>query len=105
MIHKKWATQRLKALVATTCAALLVVFCGQLFAQMDTGSVTGTVKDPSGALVVGAECTLTNVATNVPHTAKSTSAGAYTFEAVLAGTYSLRVTMPGFKEYLLKGIQ
>ena len=72
---------------------------------MDTGSVTGTVKDPSGALVVGADCTLINTATNVAQTSKSTTAGAYTFSAVQAGTYTLKVTGSGFKEYLLSGVQ
>jgi hypothetical protein len=71
---------------------------------MDTGSITGTVKDPSGALVVGADCTLVNVATNVNQVVKSTRAGAYTFPAVKAGTYTLKVRASGFKEYVLKDI-
>ncbi len=86
-------------------AALLFAFCGKTYAQIDTGSVTGTVKDPTGAVVVGAECTLTNTATNIAQKIKSTSAGAYTFEAVPAGTYSLKVVASGFKEYLLNDIQ
>ena len=86
------------------CATLLIVLCGQLSAQMDTGGVTGTVKDPSGALVVGAKCTLTNVATNVAQTVKSTLAGAYTFPAVKAGVYTLKVRANGFREYLLTNV-
>ena len=86
-------------------AAFLFALCIQANAQIDTGSITGTVKDPSGAVVVGAQCTLTDTATGIAHYAKSTSAGAYTFEAVKAGTYSLKVVAPGFKEYLLEGIQ
>lgn len=85
--------------------ALMAILCSiPLSAQMDTGGVTGTVKDPSGAIVVGAKCTLTNNATNVAQTAISTSAGAYTFTGVPAGTYTLRVTAHGFKEYVLSDI-
>jgi len=90
---------------AVIFAVVVLVFSGQTFAQIDTGSVTGTVKDPSGALVQGAQCTLTNGATGISQQAKSTSAGAYTFEAVHAGTYSLKVVAPGFREYVLSGIQ
>lgn len=89
---------------AAICTACLIVLCSQLHAQMDTGSVTGTVKDPAGALVVGAECTLTNIATNVGQTVESTSAGAYTFPTVKAGTYTLKIRANGFKEYVLNGI-
>lgn len=94
-----------RTVLVSFCAMLLILFCGHLFAQMDTGSVTGTVKDPSGALVPGANCILTNVATGVAQSTKSTSAGAYTFSAVPAGTYTLNVTAPSFKEYVLSGIQ
>ncbi len=94
-----------KGILIAICTAFLIAFSGQVAAQIDTGSVTGTVKDPSGALVAGAHCTLTNAATNISQTALSTSAGAYTFEAVKAGTYSLKVAAPGFKEYRLNGVE
>ncbi len=105
MDHKESVFPKLRTLLTMVCTALMIVFCGQLFAQIDTGSVTGTVKDPSGALVVGAHCTLTNTATSISQTAISTSAGAYTFEGVHAGSYTLKVVASGFKEYLLDGIQ
>jgi hypothetical protein len=105
MDHKQLAFPKLRTFLTMVCAALMMVFCGQTSAQIVTGSVTGTVKDPSGAMVAGARCTLTDTATGISQTAISTSAGAYTFEAVLPGTYSLKVAAPGFKEYLLTGIQ
>jgi hypothetical protein len=106
MNQKKWAIPKFKAFLATVCAALMIVFCGQIFAQagIDMGSVTGTVKDPTGAMVQKAQCTLTNPSTGVIQTAVSTSAGAYVFALVPAGTYSLKVKAPGFKESVLDGI-
>jgi Carboxypeptidase regulatory-like domain len=87
-------------------ASLMLVCCGPLFAQagVDTGSVTGTVRDATKALVVGARCTLTNTATGGSQKVISTSAGAYTFPVVQVGSYSLRVVKPGFKDSVVDGI-
>lgn len=87
------------------CAALLLAFCGQSHAQIDTGSITGTVKDPSGAVVSGAQCTVTDTATGIAHQQKTTSAGAYVFDGLKASIYNLKVVANGFKEYDLNGIQ
>lgn len=76
----------------------------QAQAGIDMGSITGTVKDPSGALVSHAQCTLTNTSTGVSQSTVSTSAGAYTFSIVLVGTYSLSVSAAGFKESVLNNI-
>lgn len=86
-----------------------VMFLGlissQLLAQTTMGGITGTVKDATGAVIKGAQITLTNDATQVVQTAQSTSTGTYVFEAVPVGTYTLRADAPGFKTYVLTGIQ
>lgn len=88
------------------CFALLTALMStQAYAQIEMGSVTGTVKDQSGAVVAHAQCTLTNLGTNISQKAISTVAGAYTFPTVPIGNYSLKVTAPGFKEYQLDSIQ
>lgn len=69
-----------------------------------TTSLTGTVSDPSGAAIAGAKVTLTNEATSVARATTTTSAGEYTFVAVLPGTYALTVEMAGFRTYLQKGV-
>ncbi len=66
---------------------------------MDTGGLTGTVADTTGARIVGATITLTNNATNVSTVTKTTSSGVYAFNEVRVGTYTLRATGAGFKEY------
>jgi hypothetical protein len=99
--------QKLNGFVLVMAFAVLVsIFCGQVLAQagIDMGSVTGTVKDPTGAVVQKAQCTLTNVDTGVSQKAVSTSVGAYAFSLVPVGTYSLNVTAPGFKDSVLTGI-
>jgi Carboxypeptidase regulatory-like domain/TonB dependent receptor len=87
------------------CAILMLAFCGHAHAQIDTGSITGTVKDPSGAVVPGAECTVTNTDTGIANQEKTTSAGAYVFDGLKAGTYNLKVVAHGFEEYDLNSIQ
>lgn len=98
-------TQKGKRTTLAVICALLFAFCGQVYAQIEMGSVTGTVKDATGAVVSKAQCILTNVDTNITLKAVSTTAGAYTFPSVPVGTYSLKVTATGFKEYELGNIQ
>ncbi|HTU32437.1 MAG TPA: carboxypeptidase-like regulatory domain-containing protein [Candidatus Acidoferrum sp.] len=75
-----------------------------VFAQLDTGGITGTVIDPSGSVVSGATVTLTNTATGVPLTTKSTSTGTYSFTGVRPGNYSLQATAPGFETFIDNGV-
>lgn len=90
----------------TICVVFMLGFCGRIHAQagIDQGGVTGTVKDLTGALVVGAKCTLTNVNTGESLNTVTTSAGSYVFPAVNVGTYSLKVEAQGFQRYILNRI-
>ena len=87
-------------------ALFTIVFCIRAHAQagIDTGSVTGIVKDPSGAIVAKAQCILTNVDTGVAQTTETTTAGAYEFPYVSVGNYTLLVKAPGFEENRFTGI-
>src|SRR5579864_4510432 len=69
----------------------------QLQAQVDTGSITGTVTDPSGAVVSGARVTLTNEGTAASLSVTTGSDGSYTFSPVKIGSYKIEVTAQGFK--------
>lgn len=70
-----------------------------LLPQGTTSRVTGTVQDPSGALVAGASVTLTNEGTGVAIETKTAETGTYVFEAVQVGDYTLAVESPGFKKF------
>ena len=67
------------------------------FAQSVRGSLSGSVTDPTGAVVAGANIVATNVATGVSSTTVSTSSGSYQFAELPLGTYKVTVTAPGFK--------
>ena len=66
------------------------------FAQFDTSTVLGAVKDSSGAVVPGATVTLKNTATGITATAVTDADGAYQFLNVRVGTYSVRAELQGF---------
>lgn len=74
-------------------------------AQQYSGSITGTVTDPSGAAVAGATVTATNTGTNATYTATTTDLGAFTFPQMTVGTYEVRVKHPSFKEFVAKGVE
>jgi Carboxypeptidase regulatory-like domain/TonB dependent receptor-like, beta-barrel len=100
---------QLRAWAAASCAAALVCLLflslpSSLTAQMDTGGITGTVFDSSGAAVPGAAITVTNVATGVSVATKSTATGTYTFSSLMPGTYTIKADASGFENYLVKGL-
>jgi hypothetical protein len=75
----------------------MVLSAGLLHAQVDTGSITGTVKDASGAVVSGAKVTLINEGTGATLTTTTTSDGVYKFSPVRIGSYKLDASAQGFQ--------
>src|SRR5437763_7798583 len=69
-----------------------------------TASLSGTVKDVSGRIVVGARVTLTNTQTNVPLQAKTGADGSYSLTLIPVGNYRLLVEQAGFRKYIQDGI-
>lgn len=84
---------------------ILLLASSPLWAQLTVGGIAGTVKDSSGAVVPGAQITITNEATQVIQTTVSTSTGTYVFSSVPVGTYSLKAMAKGFKVYVDTGVQ
>ena len=73
-------------------------------AQTTFASITGTVTDPGGAIVPGAELTATHVESNYVYTARSNDSGNYTISQLREGAYILRVRAQGFKEVSIRNI-
>ena len=69
-----------------------------------TATISGTVKDATGALIAKANVTLTNTGTNISHQALTGNDGSYQFTLVPIGTYRLTVEQTGFRKYLRDGI-
>jgi hypothetical protein len=78
-------------------AAVMLLFPTFVSAQIDTGSIVGTVSDPSGAAIAGATVELTNEATGVTRSVTTNGDGAYQFTAVTPGTYSVKASSTNFE--------
>jgi len=76
-----------------------------LSAQKVTGTIRGTVTDPSGAVVSGADVTVTDPANGDTRSVKSNGQGEYVFADLPASTYDLTVKGQGFKEFISRGVE
>lgn len=74
----------------------VVLLASPLVAQVDQGTITGVVQDPSGAVVPNAAITLTNVDLGLVMSARTDNGGIYVFSPVKIGNYSLKAAAPGF---------
>src|SRR5215472_14551779 len=92
---------RLSSTVRLFSALIVGVFLFSatiLYAQVDTGSISGTVTDPTGAVVKGATVTLLNEGTGAELATTAGDDGVYTFSPVRIGAYTLTVSAQGFQK-------
>jgi hypothetical protein len=69
-----------------------------------TGSILGTVRDPTSAVIAGVKVTVTSLDTNQSHEATTDSLGQYRFLALPVGKYKVEATAPGFRKFLVSGV-
>jgi hypothetical protein len=87
-------------------AAFLVILAsgGAAWSQSVQGVITGTITDPSGAVVPNATVTITNVGTNISQTTTTGSEGSYRFPLVPPGAYIISVKAANFAEVRTSGV-
>ncbi len=87
-------------------AACLMILAASSVAwsQSVQGVITGTVTDPTGAVVPNATVTITNAGTNASQTTTTGSDGSYRFSLVPPGTYSLEIKAANFGGVRVSGI-
>jgi Carboxypeptidase regulatory-like domain len=85
-------------------AAITALLCLPAVAAETTATLSGAVKDSTGAVIAKAPITLTNVGTNISKNLLSGDDGFYLFTLVPIGTYRLSVEQPGFRKYVREGI-
>src|SRR5579864_6133009 len=76
-----------------------LAFSMYAFAQRDTGTITGTVTDPSGAVVSGATVTAKSVSTGAVRSVTTNNGGAYTIAGLPPGQYDITVQSPNFAKF------
>jgi len=83
----------------------LVALPRPIWPQNITGSITGSVQDPSGGNVPNAAVTATDTATGEKHDTATTPAGVYVLPLLPLGSYELAVESPGFKRYVRSNLR
>ena len=80
-------------------------FAEAFFGQTYTGNITGLITDPSGSRVVGAQVVLLSEETGEKREVGTNESGRYTFSQILPATYTIRVSMEGFREFVRTGFE
>ena len=86
-----------RLIVAAISVLVISLLAPALRAQTDTGSVTGTVTDPSGAVVPDATITVTELATNRVVSVQSLADGSFAVNALPIGNYKAEATKAGLR--------
>src|SRR5919198_4237203 len=86
-------------------AILLILSASSAHAQFDTGSIVGTVRDSSSAVIPNATVTLTNAATGLSVSKKTDAEGNYEFFTVRPGIYLVTAEQTGFALALVENVQ
>jgi hypothetical protein len=85
------------------CASLFLFLSSGLFGQ--TSSLSGTVTDPTGAVIPNASITIVNSQTGLQRQASSDAQGRYNMEQLPPGNYTLTAKASGFADAVIHGIQ
>jgi Carboxypeptidase regulatory-like domain len=106
MCHARFAAVRYCwfAWIATIILSLLLTPGASLAQSQSTGTILGTVKDPSGLLIPGAMVSVINVDTNDTRTVTTSSDGSFRFPALQAGHYSVKIEKEGFETETRTGL-
>src|SRR5688500_9047126 len=98
----KWSSRNLRSV----CVGLVFVVAGMTGVGTQTyqGALRGAVRDAQG-VIPGAEVTLINEDTNAERSAMTNEVGEYAFTSVLPGTYTVRVSLPGFRTEQRTGVR
>src|SRR5215831_3415280 len=92
-------------LVVTSLALLLALpQVEAVYAQVVTGTITGAVRDPSGAAVTSAPVKVSNVDTGITKEAVTDSSGNFQFQLLQPGRYRLEASASGFKMFRRDGL-
>src|SRR5713101_7865353 len=95
---------RATIVVVLTLLAALATTPGDLHAQGLTGQITGTIVDSAGGVLPGATVIVRNAGTNLVRDTLTGGDGSFIFPDLLAGTYDVKVALPGLKTFEQKGI-
>jgi|HubBroStandDraft_6_1064221.scaffolds.fasta_scaffold07847_3 hypothetical protein len=105
--QKPWVSRGFRSafLRAGAVAFLLALIALTGHAQTFRGAITGTVTDPSGAVIPNAQVKATETSTGIDHSTVSTSDGQFSFQDIPLGFYKVTVTAAGFPPYTVDKVE
>ncbi|MGA9062789.1 MAG: TonB-dependent receptor [Terracidiphilus sp.] len=104
MTNRSLTAQRTWCFAAALLAALWLSAAIPCLAQVGRGTLAGSVKDATGAVVAGASIELNESNTGSTYDTKATADGLFNFSEIPPGTYTLTATSSGFESYIQSGI-
>jgi hypothetical protein len=93
-----------KAARVVVCAMIAILCTAAIATAQDTGYISGTVTDKSGAAVAGAQVVISDTSGNATHPTTTNGDGAYVVAGLPGGSYNIEVTAKGFQKYAAKGV-
>src|SRR6476660_2768294 len=90
--------------LACLCGLLLHFVSSNAAAQMNAGTILGTVTDPTGAAIADAQVTVTNAGTSISQRTTTDSTGNYLVPYLIPGIYEVTAEKEGFKKITRAGI-
>ena len=97
-------SMRLRTFTIVAAALLILASGAAVWSQTVQGVITGTITDPTGAVVPNATVTITNTGTNISQSTTTGSDGSYRFSLVPPGTYTVEVKAANFATVRISGI-
>ena len=99
---------RAKCTSHPSCALLIILLAFSsmcAWSQTQLATVSGTITDPSGAVVPGVSVTIVSQGTGLKRSALTDTAGEYRFAGLPTGNYSLRIEKTGFQSQIREGVE
>jgi hypothetical protein len=91
-------------MIVLIAAAIACLSCAPLVAQVTSGTIFGTVKDPTGAMVKGATVTISDPSNGLTRTVTTSDSGGFSAPGLYPGTYTITIEAKGFKKMETTGI-
>ena len=98
-------TRNLTGLRLGLFVVLVALFVVPAFAQLDTGTITGRITDPSGAVVAGAAVTVVQIEMNFEYPSQTNSEGLFRVGGLRPGPYRVTIVAAGFKKLVREGFE
>lgn len=91
---------------ATSILLALLGLTASAFGQgINPGTITGSISDPTGAVIPGVQVTVTNAATGESRIVEPNESGAYFVSSIPAGSYDIAAELAGFQRQVLRQIE